>query len=60
VRAQVPIECGGSYVKLLTDDAAFTPEALNDKTPYTIMFGPDKCGNVGKVGEGALEQAGEA
>lgn len=21
------------------------PTQFNDKTPYTIMFGPDKCGN---------------
>ncbi|XP_055386055.1 calnexin isoform X2 [Condylostylus longicornis] len=39
-------ECGGSYLKLLsksadTDDLT----KFNDKTPYTIMFGPDKCGN---------------
>ncbi|XP_076630553.1 calnexin isoform X2 [Colletes latitarsis] len=39
-------ECGGAYLKLLT----FDPEHgdlknFHDKTPYTIMFGPDKCGN---------------
>ncbi|KAI9584994.1 calnexin isoform X1 [Glossina fuscipes] len=39
-------ECGGAYIKLLSAD----PESedltmFNDKTPYTIMFGPDKCGN---------------
>lgn len=39
-------ECGGSYIKLLsagkeTNDLT----KFNDKTPYTIMFGPDKCGN---------------
>lgn len=39
-------ECGGSYIKLLS--AGKNTEDLkkfNDKTPYTIMFGPDKCGN---------------
>ncbi|XP_055836972.1 calnexin isoform X2 [Episyrphus balteatus] len=39
-------ECGGSYIKLLS--AGKNSEDLkkfNDKTPYTIMFGPDKCGN---------------
>ncbi|XP_030371768.1 calnexin [Scaptodrosophila lebanonensis] len=39
-------ECGGSYIKLLS--AGSQTEDLttfNDKTPYTIMFGPDKCGN---------------
>ncbi|XP_036323040.1 calnexin [Rhagoletis pomonella] len=39
-------ECGGSYIKLLshgkhTEDLT----KFNDKTPYTIMFGPDKCGS---------------
>ncbi|KAH8310848.1 hypothetical protein KR044_003220 [Drosophila immigrans] len=43
-------ECGGSYIKLLsagkeTDDLT----TFNDKTPYTIMFGPDKCGNDVKM-----------
>ncbi|XP_064549834.1 calnexin [Drosophila montana] len=43
-------ECGGSYLKLLssgkeTEDLT----TFNDKTPYTIMFGPDKCGNDVKM-----------
>ncbi|KAH8267832.1 hypothetical protein KR026_008474 [Drosophila bipectinata] len=43
-------ECGGSYLKLLsagkeTDELA----NFNDKTPYTIMFGPDKCGSDVKM-----------
>ncbi|CAG9865351.1 unnamed protein product [Phyllotreta striolata] len=43
-------ECGGAYLKLLSDG----PETKNlndfhDKTPYTIMFGPDKCGNDHKL-----------
>lgn len=43
-------ECGGAYLKLLSD----TPDTRNlaqfhDKTPYTIMFGPDKCGNDHKL-----------
>uniref|UniRef100_A0A914E3A6 Calnexin n=1 Tax=Acrobeloides nanus TaxID=290746 RepID=A0A914E3A6_9BILA len=43
-------ECGGGYLKLLTVD----PERkkiseFSDKTPYTIMFGPDKCGMTSKV-----------
>ncbi|XP_054016703.1 calnexin-like isoform X2 [Hylaeus anthracinus] len=43
-------ECGGAYLKLLTLDPEH--EDLNkfhDKTPYTIMFGPDKCGNDHKL-----------
>ncbi|XP_023037148.1 calnexin-like [Drosophila willistoni] len=43
-------ECGGSYLKLLStgqDTADLTK--FNDKTPYTIMFGPDKCGGNKKI-----------
>ncbi|KAM7363604.1 calnexin 99A [Cochliomyia hominivorax] len=39
-------ECGGSYIKLLSAGKASDDlTKFNDKTPYTIMFGPDKCGN---------------
>lgn len=43
-------ECGGAYLKLLSDG----PDTRNlgqftDKSPYTIMFGPDKCGNDHKL-----------
>ncbi|XP_059219383.1 calnexin isoform X2 [Stomoxys calcitrans] len=39
-------ECGGSYIKLLSANKANDDlTKFNDKTPYTIMFGPDKCGN---------------
>lgn len=43
-------ECGGAYLKLLSDG----PETKNlhnfhDKSPYLIMFGPDKCGNDHKL-----------
>lgn len=43
-------ECGGAYLKLLTMDPQHKNlEEFHDKTPYTIMFGPDKCGNDHKV-----------
>uniref|UniRef100_A0A2M4BHQ3 Putative calnexin n=1 Tax=Anopheles marajoara TaxID=58244 RepID=A0A2M4BHQ3_9DIPT len=43
-------ECGGSYIKLLSDgDKTKDLKQFNDKTPYTIMFGPDKCGNDVKL-----------
>ncbi|KAF9941492.1 hypothetical protein BGZ65_002861 [Modicella reniformis] len=50
VKAQQGLECGGAYIKLLTD----SPEGIkfkefSDLTPYTIMFGPDKCGSTNKV-----------
>lgn len=48
-------ECGGAYLKLLSMDPSPKNKApqnlklFQDKTPYTIMFGPDKCGNDHKV-----------
>uniref|UniRef100_A0A914GXN4 Calnexin n=1 Tax=Globodera rostochiensis TaxID=31243 RepID=A0A914GXN4_GLORO len=42
-------ECGGGYLKLLRDDASKELKEFNDKTPYVIMFGPDKCGMTSKV-----------
>src|SRR5688572_29636342 len=40
-------DCGGGYLKLLTHP--YDPNKFNNKTPYTIMFGPDKCGMDSKV-----------
>ncbi|KAA0203708.1 hypothetical protein HAZT_HAZT008986, partial [Hyalella azteca] len=41
-------ECGGAYLKLLSlGDGKLTE--FQEKTPYTIMFGPDKCGNDFKM-----------
>lgn len=44
VKFQDGIECGGSYVKLISSADGLDLTKFNDKTPYTIMFGPDKCG----------------
>lgn len=44
--------CGGSYIKLLSSPQNKSPLDLRhftDRTPYTIMFGPDKCGTDHKV-----------
>merc|ERR1719285_53417 len=42
VRLHDGITCGGAYMKLLADK---TPaEEFDDKTRYSVMFGPDKCG----------------
>jgi len=47
VRFHEGITCGGSYMKLL---AVNTPaEEFDDKTRYSVMFGPDKCGTTNKV-----------
>ncbi|KAK0417491.1 hypothetical protein QR680_013042 [Steinernema hermaphroditum] len=49
VKYQEGQECGGGYLKLLSVGAEKTIGNFNDKTPYTIMFGPDKCGTSAKV-----------
>ncbi|NP_001080326.1 calnexin S homeolog isoform X1 [Xenopus laevis] len=49
VSFQNGIECGGAYVKLLSKTQEQKPEQFQDKTPYTIMFGPDKCGEDYKL-----------
>ena len=41
--------CSGGYLKFLSHDPKFKPEALTDKSDYSVMFGPDKCGDAGKV-----------
>jgi hypothetical protein len=43
------LSCGGAYLKFLTAEESFTPAELKDDTPYTVMFGPDKCGSTNKV-----------
>lgn len=46
VNMQEGQECGGSYVKLLSSGKDTTDlKEFRDNTPYTIMFGPDKCGS---------------
>lgn len=42
-------ECGGGYLKLLSEGAEKDLANFQDKTSYTIMFGPDKCGASGQV-----------
>lgn len=42
-------DCGGGYIKLLSHSNALDLNKLNDKTPYTIMFGPDRCGSDSKL-----------
>lgn len=50
VKLQNGLECGGAYMKLLTESPeGIQAQELSDKTPYTIMFGPDKCGATNKV-----------
>ena len=42
-------DCGGGYIKLLSHKADMDLAHFHDKTPYTIMFGPDKCGSDAKL-----------
>ncbi|GLU04124.1 hypothetical protein SLE2022_212870 [Rubroshorea leprosula] len=50
VRPQKGLECGGAYLKYLrSQEAGWTPEEFDEKSPYSIMFGPDKCGSTKKV-----------
>ncbi|XP_050679896.1 calnexin [Leptidea sinapis] len=43
--------CGGAYIKLLSKGIKSKADLKQfyDQTPYTIMFGPDKCGNDNKL-----------
>ena len=41
--------CAGGYLKFLSSDPAFSASTMNEKTPYSVMFGPDKCGPSNKV-----------
>lgn len=49
VNFQEGIDCGGAYIKLLSDTDDLNLEQFQDRTPYTIMFGPDKCGEDYKL-----------
>jgi len=49
VRFHNHMECGGSYMKALSVPEDMADEPLDSETPYSIMFGPDKCGATDKV-----------
>ncbi len=50
VRFTNGISCGGAYIKLLTASPELSAQGLADSTPYSIMFGPDRCGQpTGKL-----------
>lgn len=40
------LSCGGAYVKLPRAGDAGDLSELTNETPYTIMFGPDRCGTA--------------
>lgn len=49
VKMEETLTCGGAYVKLPRSGNGFDMANLKDDTPYSIMFGPDKCGGTNKV-----------
>lgn len=50
VRLQNGLECGGAYLKYLRpQEAGWKPAEFDNESPYSIMFGPDKCGATNKV-----------
>ncbi|KAG0626308.1 hypothetical protein M758_2G118100, partial [Ceratodon purpureus] len=48
VRFQKGIDCAGAYLKFLLPKEA-EPNEIDNETPYSIMFGADKCGPTNKV-----------
>ena len=42
-------DCGGGYLKLYSQSKDLDLNKVTDKTPYTIMFGPDRCGSESKL-----------
>ncbi|KDD73682.1 calreticulin, partial [Helicosporidium sp. ATCC 50920] len=43
------LTCGGAYLKFLTASPELQEKGLESETPYSVMFGPDKCGVTNKV-----------
>ncbi|KDO34720.1 hypothetical protein SPRG_00782 [Saprolegnia parasitica CBS 223.65] len=41
------VNCAGSYLKLLREPADL--DSLDEKSPFSIMFGPDRCDKTNKV-----------
>ncbi|XP_042182135.1 calnexin isoform X2 [Oncorhynchus tshawytscha] len=44
VRFGRDVECSGAYIKLLTKTHLLRLSQFSESTPYSVMFGPDKCG----------------
>lgn len=47
VKTEQGMTCGGAYLKLPLSN--FDADKFKGDTPYSIMFGPDKCGSTNKV-----------
>lgn len=49
VTLQDGLECGGAYLKFLSASEDLSAKSLSEKSGYSVMFGPDKCGQTNKV-----------
>jgi calnexin len=49
VALQEGLDCGGAYLKFLTANDDLSSKSLSEKSGYSVMFGPDKCGTTNKV-----------
>jgi len=49
VNFQEGVECAGAYLKLLRQSDDLKLDEFQNQTPFSIMFGPDKCGESYKV-----------
>ncbi|KAJ8015773.1 hypothetical protein DPEC_G00029630 [Dallia pectoralis] len=49
VRFGKGVECSGGYIKLLTQTNELRLSQFSESTPYSVMFGPDKCGKVHRL-----------
>ena len=47
-RAQHSFTCSGAYMKIFSSKN-FDPTKMNDKTQWTILFGPDRCGEKQEI-----------
>uniref|UniRef100_A0A5S6Q8K0 Calreticulin n=1 Tax=Trichuris muris TaxID=70415 RepID=A0A5S6Q8K0_TRIMR len=56
VKHDQTLNCGGSYVKLLTADVQL--DSFNKESPYGIMFGPDICGPDRKLVQLLINSSG--
>ena len=46
---QEGLECGGAYLKFLSAEEDLSAKTLTEKSGYSVMFGPDKCGTTNKI-----------
>merc|ERR1711871_1703132 len=49
VTLQDGLECGGAYLKFLSANEGLSAKTLSEKSGYSVMFGPDKCGATNKI-----------